>query len=179
MDQQNRWTETATEVPGANGHAGSGAGYSHDPHAVGAGKAELSKRIIAVVIDAVLAMVVGMIPLVGGLVGAAYWLVRDGLEVEFMDRRSLGKKLMKLRPVRLDGQPMDIATSVKRNWMFAFGGVAQILMYIPIIGWLMLIPVALIALALGLFELFKVITDPQGRRLGDSMAGTKVIEVAS
>jgi hypothetical protein len=39
-----------------------------------------------------------------------------------------------------------------------------------------MIPVGLLALALGLFELFKVLTDEQGRRLGDSMARTKVIE---
>ena len=173
MDQQNRWAEAATDSPGTNGHAYGGA------QAGTAAKADLSKRIIAVVIDAVVAFVVGMIPLVGGLIGAAYWLVRDGLEVEFLDRRSLGKKLMKLRPVRLDGQPMDIATSVKRNWMFSLGGIVQLLMFIPILGWLMIIPVAIVAMILGLIELYKVLTDPQGRRMGDSMADTMVIEVDS
>lgn len=173
MDQQNRWADAATDAPGANGHSYGGA------QAGTAAKADLSKRIIAVVIDAVVAFVVGMIPLVGGLIGAAYWLVRDGLEVEFLDRRSLGKKVMKLRPVRLDGQPMDIQTSVKRNWMFSLGGIVQILMFIPILGWLMIIPVAIVAMVLGLIELYKVLTDAQGRRMGDSMAGTVVIEVDS
>jgi RDD family. len=100
------------------------------------------------------------------------------MEIDFMDRRSLGKKVMKLRPIRLDGQPMDIATSARRNWMFALGGVAWFLKYIPILGWLLLVPVGIVALALGLYELYRVLSDPQGRRLGDAMAGTKVIEVA-
>lgn len=177
MDQESRWTESATDAPNANGRSESEFGRGHDAPSSGAGKADLSKRFIAAVIDCVIGFVIGMIPFIGGLIGAAYWLVRDGLEVEFMDRRSIGKKVMKLRPVRLDGRPMDIATSVRRNWMFAIGGIVQLLMFIPILGWLLMIPVALVALALGLLELYKVLTDPQGRRLGDSMAGTRVIEV--
>lgn len=176
MDQQNRWTETATDAPRANGQTDTG-GSDFRPN--DAGKADLSKRFIAALIDGAIAFVVGLIPFIGGFIGAGYWLVRDGLELEFMDRRSIGKKIMKLRPVRLDGLPMDIPTSVKRNWMFALGGVIQVLLFIPILGWLLMIPVAFIALGLGLFEIYKVVTDPQGRRLGDTMGGTKVIEVAS
>ncbi len=176
MDQQNRWTEPVTDAPRANGQTDTGgAGFG----SIEAGKADLSKRFIAAIIDGAIAFVIGMIPFIGGFIGAGYWLVRDGLELEFMDRRSIGKKIMKLRPVRLDGRPMDIPTSVKRNWMFALGGVIQVLLFIPILGWLLMIPVAFIALGFGLFELYKVVTDPQGRRLGDNMAGTKVIEVAS
>lgn len=177
MDQQSRWTEPATGASQAYGQPEPGRG--HDDRAVGTAKADLSKRFIAAVIDCVVGVVIGMIPFIGGLIAAAYWLVRDGLELEFMDGRSIGKKVMKLRPVRLDGLPMDIPTSVRRNWMFAFGGVVQLLMFIPILGWLMMVPVAILALALGLLELYKVVTDPEGRRLGDTMARTKVIEVDS
>lgn len=176
MDQQNRWTEPATDTPRANGQTEAG-GSSFG--SIGTGKADLSKRFIAAVIDGAIGFVVGLIPIIGGLIGAAYWLVRDGLELEFMDGRSVGKKIMKLRPVRLDGQPMDIPTSVKRNWMFALGGLISMLLWIPILGWLLIIPVAFIALGLGLFELYKVVTDSEGRRFGDGMAGTKVIEVDS
>jgi hypothetical protein len=28
------------------------------------------------------------------------------------------------------------------------------------------------------YELYRVLSDPEGRRLGDTMAGTKVVEVA-
>jgi uncharacterized RDD family membrane protein YckC len=58
-------------------------------------------------------------------VGIAYALLRDGLTYDFMDGRSIGKKLMKLRPVRHDGSPMDMATSARRNWPLAFGSLAQ------------------------------------------------------
>jgi uncharacterized RDD family membrane protein YckC len=141
-------------------------------------KADLTKRFLAALIDGGLAFVVGWVPVIGGLVAAAYMLLRDGLELEFMDRRSIGKKVMKLRPVRHDGQPMDLVASAKRNWMFALGGIISLLMFIPILGWLLMIPVALAAFALGVIELVLVITDAQGRRLGDKIAATQVIEVS-
>lgn len=139
-------------------------------------KADLGKRIPAALIDGLLAFVIGWIPFIGGIIAAAYWLVRDGLELDFMDGRSIGKKLMKLRPVTLDGTPMDLMASVKRNWMFALGGVAQLLIY-TIIGIILAIPLIFVAILLGILELVLVITDDEGRRLGDKMANTMVIEV--
>lgn len=141
-------------------------------------KADLAKRFIAALIDGVLAAVVSMVPVIGGIVAAAYMLVRDGLDLEFMDGRSIGKKIMKLRPSTIDGTPMTIEKSIRRNWMFAFGALTSLLLFIPIIGWLLIPFVGMIALAIGLYEIYKVLTDPQGRRLGDTMAGTKVIETA-
>lgn len=143
--------------------------------AVPPGKPDLGKRAIAALIDAVLAMVIGFIPAIGGIIATAYWLVRDGLDVEFMDHRSLGKKVMKLRPVTLDGAPVDIMTSMKRNWMFALGGIAGFFA-MTIIGLVVAIPLGLIAFVLGIVELVLVITDAQGRRIGDKTAGTRVIE---
>ena len=140
-------------------------------------KADLTKRVVAGLIDGVAAVLVGMIPVVGWIVAPAYWLLRDGLDIEFMDRRSVGKKLTKLRPVRDDGLPMDIETSVRRNWVFAIGGLIGLLAAIPIIGWLLL-PFAIIAaIAIGAIEIFLTVVDPEGRRFGDKFAGTKVIEV--
>jgi uncharacterized RDD family membrane protein YckC len=136
-------------------------------------KADLVKRFIAALIDNVLAALVGAIPVVGGIVGAAYILLKDGLELEFMDKRSIGKKLMKLRPVRLDGGSMDITTSIQRNWPLAIGSILAI---IPVLGWIIAVPVSLV---IGIIELVLVFTDPEGRRLGDKLAGTKVIEVES
>ncbi len=138
-----------------------------------AGKADIGKRFVAALIDGVLSSVVGMvIPVVGGLVGAAYMLVRDGLDVDFMKERSLGKQFMKLRPVRTDGKPMDIATSVRRNIPFAIG---PLIMVIPILGWVV---GPIVALAIAAIEVVLIVTDPEGRRLGDKFADTKVIEVA-
>ena len=136
-------------------------------------KADVGKRFIAYIIDAVIAMVLGFVPTVGGILGAAYFIVRDGLDFDFMKQRSLGKKLMKLRPVRLDGQAMDLEASFKRNWMFGLGALGAV----PFVGWLLSLIVILPALAIGLYELYRVFTDPEGRRWGDDLATTKVIEV--
>jgi uncharacterized RDD family membrane protein YckC len=186
MEQQNNWTDPAAGAGATGGQPEPpGAGSTDDlplgeddTLALTTGKADTGKRIVAAVIDCIVAAILNSIPAIGGLVSAAYWLVRDGLDISFMDRRSIGKKVMKLRPIRLDGQPMDIETSARRNWMFALGGVIWFLKYIFILGWVLIGPVALAALALGIYEIYRVLTDPEGRRLGDTMAGTKVVEVA-
>ena len=41
-----------------------------------------------------------------------------------------------------------------------------------------MIPVAALAILIGIVELYRVIVDPEGRRVGDLLADTKVIEVA-
>lgn len=154
-------------------HDGTGA-TATDPITQELQDAEVSQRVIAGLIDTALAIVVGFIPIIGGLAATAYWLVRDGLEVDVARQRSIGKKLMGLKPVRLDGQEMDIATSARRNWPFAFGGVAQVLMFIPFVGWLLVIPVALVALVVGIVEVVMILTG--GRRLGDRTARTRVVK---
>lgn len=140
-------------------------------------KADLGKRFLATLIDSLLAFGVGLIPVIGGIVGAAYILVRDGLEVDFMDRRSIGKKLLKLRPVRLDGQPMDIATSMKRNFPLAISSVGAIFWIIPILGWIIAILFGMIGLLAFIVEAILVLTDAEGRRIGDKVGATKVVEV--
>lgn len=148
------------------------------PPAAPAAKADVTKRFIGALIDGLLAGGVSLIPLVGGIVAAAYMLLRDGLEIEFIDRRSIGKKLIKLRAVRLDGAPMDIETSVKRNLPLAVGAVGSIFWVIPVLGWALAILLGVIGMILVLVEGIMVLTDPEGRRMGDKLAGTKVIEVA-
>lgn len=141
-------------------------------------KADLGKRLIAAIIDGILAAGVSFIPVIGGIIGGLYMLLRDGLELDFMDRRSIGKKLTMLRPVRLDGQPMDPVTSAKRNLPLAVGAVGSIFLVIPILGWLVAVLFAVVGLAIAIVEMVLVLTDPEGRRMGDKLAGTKVIEVA-
>ena len=137
-----------------------------------AAKADLGKRFVAILIDGIISGVVGLIPVIGGLVGAAYMLVRDGLELDFMDYRSIGKKVMKLRPVRVDGQTMDISASIKRNIPFAIG---PVIMVIPVLGWVL---GPIVAIIIGIIESILVLTDAEGRRMGDKLADTKVIEVS-
>jgi uncharacterized RDD family membrane protein YckC len=148
------------------------------PAPTGAAKTDLGKRFIAALIDGLLCVVVGFIPIIGGIIGGAYMLIRDGLELEFMDRRSIGKKVMKLRPVQLNGQPMDIAASVKRNITLVVGFLGMPFLIIPILGWLLAIVLGICGMILGLIEIVMVLTDAEGRRMGDKIAGTKVIEVA-
>lgn len=141
------------------------------------GKPDTVARFLAFLIDAVAVAAIGLVPVIGGLVGIAYVLARDGLDFDFMDGRSIGKKLMKLRPVRLDGQPMDLSTSVMRNWPLTLGSLAQVLIYIPVIGWILIPFVGIAGLVLVVIEILRVLNDPEGRRWGDQLAGTKVIVV--
>lgn len=140
-------------------------------------KADLVKRALAAIIDFVLASILSRVWVVGWILGIGYILVRDGLDVELINRQSLGKKLMGLKTVRLDGQKMDIATSVRRNWMFALGTLAGLVAWIPLLGLLVVLGAALISFLIGIYEVYLVFTDEGGRRWGDSFAGTKVIEV--
>lgn len=138
-------------------------------------KADPAKRAIAYLIDSFLAGALGVLgglflSSVGGLLGAGYMLLRDGLDVEFMDRRSIGKRLLNLRPVRLDGQPMNLEASLRRNWMFALGGLAYGFFWLGL-GKLISLAGALIAL----YEIYRVLTTPDGRRWGDELAGTQVV----
>ncbi len=170
-------------VPPVSSGATDGTRSAMDPGAslagpMAVGKADLGKRFLAAFIDGLIAGVIGsVIPIVGGIIGAAYMVARDGLDIEFMRRRSLGKKLMQLNVVRLDGKPMDIETSFRRNWMFGLGVLVTLLLYIPILGWALIPVVGLLSAAIGIYEIYKVMTDAEGRRWGDAMAGTKVIEV--
>lgn len=144
-----------------------------------AAKADLMKRFVAAVIDGAIAVVLSRIPAIGWLLGALYILLRDGFEVSFMDTRSLGKRLMKLRPVRLDGKPMTLAWSLRRNWTLTLASATPVLLLVPILGWLLIPLLAVVGGLLSLVEIVLVVTDPEGRRLGDRFADTKVIEVES
>ena len=146
------------------------------PTTGGTGKADITKRAIAAVIDGVVAGIVSIIPFVGAFIGGLYILLRDGLDVDYLKGRSLGKTLMKLRIVRDNGQPMDINTSIRRNWPLSLGLLVSILALIPILGWLAGIFVGLVSGILGVIEAVLVLTDGEGRRFGDRTAGTKVVE---
>ena len=166
-----------------------------------AGKADLGKRVIAFVIDAIpvilVAFMFGLIlnpadsliiggPAVG-LMSGLWWLFRDGLNLALADKRSPGKKIMKLRPVRLDGQVMTLETSIKRNLPVAFYCVGYLLWIVPMarycqgLGPLDLtssLPLFVSGMLVWLVEAAFAITDSEGRRWGDRLAGTKVIEAA-
>jgi uncharacterized RDD family membrane protein YckC len=152
---------------------------SEGPAVVATVKADVVKRLLAALIDGVLCAVACVVPVIGGLAGAVYVAVRDGLDVDFMKRRSIGKQAMKVRAVRLDGQPMDLATSVKRNFPFMVGLLGLPFLVIPILGWAIAGLLGTVQLVISIVEVVLVLTDPEGRRMGDRFAGTKVVDSES
>jgi uncharacterized RDD family membrane protein YckC len=141
---------------------------------------DLSVRFVAALIDGVVASVLGAllgwIPLVGGVVGAAYVVLRDGFEVGPVRYRSVGKWVMGLHPKRLDGRPMDLETSIRRNAILGISALATLAGSIPLLGWIlgpMLSVAAFLAVAA---EVYLLATRSDQRRWGDRYAGTRVID---
>jgi uncharacterized RDD family membrane protein YckC len=142
-------------------------------------KPDPATRFLAILVDGLVAGALSIVPFVGGIAGAAYFVVRDGLTLDFMDGRSIGKHVMGLRVARLDGRAMDIETSARRNWMWGIGAISGALAYIPIFGWILIPFVALLGLGIGLYEGYRVLSSEDGRRWGDEMAQTKVLKQKS
>lgn len=142
-----------------------------------------ARRFTAAVIDgligALLTVLLGGAPLIGGLVGAIYLVVRDGINVGPVRYRSVGKHLMGLGLVRLDGRSVNLEVSVQRNWMFGLGALGGLLGAVPIVGGLLAPLVSLAGMALLAFEVYNVFSDPAGRRWGDRLGNTKVVETGS
>ncbi len=137
-------------------------------------KADPVKRIIAFVIDCVIASMFGILPVFGGIMGALYLLFRDALPIDIFDGKSVGKKLINLRLVMRDHPSAEIsyAVSAKRNWMFAL----NLLVVIPIFGWLLAPFILFAGVFLAGIECFRIFADKKGLRMGDIMAGTMIIE---
>ena len=136
-------------------------------HSIGAGiypKAQVLNRGIAKLIDLfIVAAVAQMIVPVGFLAGLAYILIADG----FAGGRSIGKRLIGLQTVRPDRRAAaGFRESIIRNLPFA---VAQLAFAVPYVGWI--VSVVIIA-----FEAVLILGNEQGRRLGDEVAGTQVLD---
>jgi len=127
-------------------------------------KASLLLRVMAKTLDLIaIAAAVRAVPRVGFLAGLAYLLIGDGL----FDGRSLGKKIMRLRVISAaSGAPGSFRDSMIRNAPFAS---AMLLYNIPLAGWVF--PLLILT-----FEYFLTLGNVEGMRLGDDLAGTKVVE---
>ena len=137
-------------------------------HSIGAGvypKAQVLNRGIAKLIDLFIVAAAGqMFVPVGFLGGLAYILTADG----FAGGRSIGKRLIGLQTVLPDRrEAAGFRESIIRNLPFA---VAQAAFAVPYVGWL--VSAAIIA-----FEAVLILGNEQGRRLGDEVAGTQVLDV--
>ena len=137
-------------------------------------KAQLATRVLAAVIDSAIGWVVVAIPVLGGIVSTLYLLLKDGLMFQITNdlewkNKSIGKKIMGIEVETEDGSTVDLAASARRNIPLAIGSVIAI---IPVLGWVI---GPLVAMILGIVEIVLVLTDPEGRRLGDRLAKTRVI----
>lgn len=127
-------------------------------------KAHVLNRFIAKLIDLFIVVAAGQIaPPVGLLSGLAYILIADG----FAGGKSVGKRLVGLQTMRVDSRDAaGFRESIIRNLPL---GCAQIAFAIPWVGWL-------ISAGILAFEGLLIIGNEQGRRLGDEVARTHVID---
>ena len=137
------------------------------------------QRIIAALLDGIIATGLtaffGGLPLLAGLLGGAYLMVRDGLEIGPLRFRSVGKYVMGLGLQRLDGAPLTLETSVQRNWMLGLLFVAGVFVAVPIVGGALASLLSFLGLGLILFEIYNVVIDPAGQRWGDQFGNTRVV----
>ena len=136
-------------------------------HPIGAAiypKAQVLNRGIAKLIDLFIVAAAGQMPVpVGFLGGLAYLLIADG----FSGGRSIGKRLIGLQTVLPDSrEPAGFRESIIRNIPFA---AAQVLFVVPYVGWVA-------STVIVAFEAILIIGNEQGRRLGDELAGTQVLD---
>ncbi|MCW5798096.1 MAG: RDD domain-containing protein [Nitrospira sp.] len=127
-------------------------------------KAQVLNRFIAKMIDLlIVAAVSKLVPPIGVLAGLAYILLADG----FGGGRSVGKRLIGLQTiVPRTRDPAGFRESIIRNLPC---GLAQLAFEIPYVGWIGW--GAVLSL-----EGLLVIGNEQGRRLGDEIAKTQVLE---
>jgi len=146
-----------------------------------ADKAELATRFLAAIIDgtiiSILSFLLGWISGLGTLAGAAYVVLRDGLEVGPLKHQSVGKYVAGLRAVRMDGQPLSLEDSFQRNWMLGLMTFSSVLGSIWIVGGFLGAIAGTAGFVFLIYETHQVVTRDDGRRWGDRRAETKVIEV--
>lgn len=141
-------------------------------------KADVFPRILAFMIDGLIAWLPFFIPVIGGVFGSLYLLFKDGImyqitKEEEWKNRSIGKKILNLEIESLDGEVIDLVISAKRNLPLTIGNFIAI---VPVIGWVIGPTLALI---LAVVELIVFLTNDDHRRLGDLWANTKVIKAES
>ena len=148
------------------------------------------RRFAAAVLDGGIAFGLALLPAalapapktrafgVGMLIAAAFVLLRDAIPYGEYGARSLGKRWFGLRPYLMSGDPMDTRASVRRN--ATLGGALALVGALKLIGGArgIVFDGILIGLAVALVavEALLVTVDPVGRRIGDRIARTRVLE---
>jgi uncharacterized RDD family membrane protein YckC len=130
-------------------------------------RARYLARLVGKAADLILAMSLWHVPGAAGVLAALFYLLMcDG----FAGGRSAGKRLTGLKVVRVDGDPMDFQASLLRNLTVA----SPFLLYlVPIVGPFLAFTVGTAILVI---ETYLGFYDPDGRRAGDTLAETLVVE---
>jgi uncharacterized RDD family membrane protein YckC len=132
-------------------------------------KANILHRFIAKAIDLLIfGFLSEMFYPYGFLAGVLYILISDG----FFDGESLGKRIIGLRVIMpLDEKRPEFKESLIRN---SFLAVPLLFAFIPLVGYFL---VATIGIVVYTAEIYFIIKSPEGERLGDRFAFTRVIDV--
>lgn len=127
-------------------------------------RASLLLRVVGKGVDVILIFAAfEVLPRTGFFAGLGYMLIADG----FPGGRSLGKRLLGLSVLSDEGgRPCTIKGSILRNFTLAIG---LALWKIPFVG-------PFLTLAVFSLELVMLIGSPQGKRIGDEIAKTRVLE---
>ncbi len=139
-------------------------------------RAGIGKRLVAAIVDGLIAGIPSSIPILGPIIGTLYILSKDALVYELTGRedfrnRSIGKKLLDIEVIPpSDATHVDWNVSVRRNIPLALG---SIIMIIPLLGWII---GPIVGLVVGLVEAGLILLSPDGRRFGDQLGGTIVVE---
>ncbi|GAB6182907.1 RDD family protein [Thermodesulfovibrio hydrogeniphilus] len=121
-------------------------------------------RTIAKTLDLLLVLVLWKIfPNAGLFIGIFYLLISDGL----FNGSSIGKKFLRIKVMNEQTQvPSDFRSSIIRNLPIAL---SLLFLIIPILGWI-------ICSLIIIFEFIIIIGSSEGKRIGDYIAGTYVID---
>ncbi|MGE5189287.1 MAG: RDD family protein [Gemmatimonadota bacterium] len=130
-------------------------------------RARYLARLVAKAADLIIAMCLWQIPGSPGVLAALFYVLMCDA---FPGGRSAGKRLTGLAVVRVDGEPMDVQTSLLRNLTVA----SPFLLYlVPFAG-------PFLAFTLGaavlVIETYLGFYDADGQRAGDTIAETLVVE---
>lgn len=128
-------------------------------------------RFIARTIDLIIVVALyEIIPSIGYFAGLVYLVTADGL----FEGRSVGKRLIGLKVIVENGTKCGYKESIFRNFPFAAGFIlCGIFGAIPLIGWLLSFLIIVVILV---FESLVIIGSDNGKRLGDEIANTQVVE---
>ncbi len=127
-------------------------------------KADLLNRFIAKFVDFLVVALLYEMPLkISFVIGLVYLFIADGFV-----RGSIGKWLIGLQIMTMENQvQVTFREAIIRNIPL---GLAYLAYTIPFVGWL-------IAVGIVGFESLLMIGNPNGRRLGDEMAKTFVLDM--